>query len=180
MNHTRSKGAALIVSLILLTAVTTIAIVSMEQSSTQIRIVNSNQQNENVFNTSMSELEAMIDLALIDTMPLAQARYTSSDQDGDGITDVDPDTQNLIYAPFAVAPSQNYDTLNVSVTTTYAGKTPLNNGTTISQGNSMGIQEIPFILTAITETGRQLANGRRAFSSQQSLRFTYKSAASNM
>ena len=50
------RGSALIVSLIMLTAVTFLAVVNLQSSTTQVRIVNNLQTKETVFHTSKREL----------------------------------------------------------------------------------------------------------------------------
>ena len=175
MTYQRSKGAALIVSLILLTAVTTVAIVSMEQSSTQVRIVSSSQQSENVFQASMSELEAKIDLAFEDTLPFAQSRFNVQTE-GD-IAVIDEPTQTANFMPFAMTPEDNYDdNIDVAISVQFDGQHTMGTGNALNEGNSMGIQEVPFILRAASRAGRALANGRRAFSSDQAIKFTYRAS----
>lgn len=58
MQYQSSKGAALIISLVMLTAVTFLAVVSLQRSTLQVRMVGNTQMKEQVFHTAMSELEA--------------------------------------------------------------------------------------------------------------------------
>ena len=54
----RQTGSALVVSLIMLSAVTFLAIISMESSSVQLKMVSNSQKSEQVFQAALSELEA--------------------------------------------------------------------------------------------------------------------------
>ncbi len=62
MKYQSSKGAALIVSLVMLTAVTFLAVVSLQRSTLQVRMVGNTQLKEQTFHTSMSELAAKYEL----------------------------------------------------------------------------------------------------------------------
>ena len=57
-SHSRQKGMALVVSLVLLTAITLLAIVSLSRSTLQVRMVNDSQISETVFQAALGELEA--------------------------------------------------------------------------------------------------------------------------
>lgn len=52
------RGMALVVSLVLLTAVTLLALVSLSRSTLQVRMVNDTQISETVFQAALGELEA--------------------------------------------------------------------------------------------------------------------------
>ena len=58
MQYQSSKGAALVISLVMLTAVTFLAVVSLQRSTLQVRMVGNTQMKEQVFHTAMSELES--------------------------------------------------------------------------------------------------------------------------
>ena len=52
------RGSALIVSLVILTAITFLALISIQSSSVQLKMVNNSQKSEAVFQSALSELEA--------------------------------------------------------------------------------------------------------------------------
>lgn len=61
MINLKQQGSALIVSLIMLTSVTFLAIISLQGSTTQIRIVTNLQIKEDVFHTTKRELNSHFD-----------------------------------------------------------------------------------------------------------------------
>ncbi len=61
MKKLQQTGSALIVSLIMLTSVTFLAVLSLQSSTTQIRIVSNLQIKEDVFHTSKRELATKYD-----------------------------------------------------------------------------------------------------------------------
>ncbi|GAA6144339.1 hypothetical protein [Thalassolituus maritimus] len=61
MRLSHQQGSALIVSLIMLTSVTFLAILSLQSSTTQIKIVNNLQIKEDVFHTTKRELRKQYD-----------------------------------------------------------------------------------------------------------------------
>lgn len=61
MKKLQQTGSALIVSLIMLTSVTFLAVLSLQSSTTQIRIVSNLQIKEDVFHTSKRELGKQYD-----------------------------------------------------------------------------------------------------------------------
>ena len=56
MNISKNEGSALIVSLVMLTAVTFLAILSLQSSTTQIRMVTNLEIKEEIFHTTAREL----------------------------------------------------------------------------------------------------------------------------
>jgi hypothetical protein len=66
MKIVKQQGSALIVSLIMLTSVTFLAILSLQGSTTQIRIVSNLQIKEDMFHTSKRELSTQYDNYLDD------------------------------------------------------------------------------------------------------------------
>lgn len=55
------QGSALIISLVILTAITIGAVVAMQRSTLQVRMVGNMQHQQNVFNAAQSDLSALID-----------------------------------------------------------------------------------------------------------------------
>ncbi|HBS41120.1 MAG TPA: hypothetical protein DEA26_00465 [Oceanospirillales bacterium] len=82
----RQTGSALVVSLIMLSAVTFLAIISMESSSVQLKMVSNSQKSEQVFQAALSELEAQFSESneygdAEDTLYEAMTSFTT-DEDG--------------------------------------------------------------------------------------------------
>ena len=90
------SGSALVVSLIMLTAVTFLAIISMESSSLQLKMVGNSQKSETVFQSALSELEAQFSESneygdTEDTLYEAMTSFTT-DANGDFLsTPIDAD-----------------------------------------------------------------------------------------
>lgn len=55
------RGSALIISLVILTAITLGAVVAMQRSTLQVRMVGNMQHQQNVFNAAYSDLGSLID-----------------------------------------------------------------------------------------------------------------------
>jgi len=75
------KGSALIVSIGMLTAVTLLAVVSLQGSTTQLKIVNNFQIREEVFTTTNRELKSQFDIfqdKQLDSASLSEARAKTS------------------------------------------------------------------------------------------------------
>ena len=58
MKNIKQRGAALIVSLVMLTAVTFLAVLSLQSSSTQVKMVSNTAIRESVFQAAISALES--------------------------------------------------------------------------------------------------------------------------
>jgi Tfp pilus assembly protein PilX len=171
MRLSHKRGAALIVSLVLLTAVTSVAIVSMENSSTQIKVVGNNQVYETVFQTSMSELEAKVGNALTNTSTFAESRF-SAEVDENGVAKFDPITLEIQYNAVPLDEEPYYKNVDVTAATRYVGQGTMN--TTLHEGDGGDFQTIPFEVTASSSAGRLRKDGKRSFTSNQSVRFTFK------
>lgn len=126
----QQRGSALIVSLIMLSAVTFLAIVSMEGSSVQLKMIANTQQSERVFQNVLSELEGQYSASkeggsLEDT--LGEATRNSS---------IDPETGEVSYKA-VTASTVTSSGNNLSVQVVASGRRNLNgqlNGST-SAGN---------------------------------------------
>lgn len=82
----KQAGSALVISLIMLTAVTFLAIISMENSSLQLKMVGNSQKSEAVFQAALSELEAQFSESneFGDTEDTLYEAMTSFTTDADG------------------------------------------------------------------------------------------------
>jgi len=70
----RQSGSVLAISLVLLTAITLIALMGLQRSGLQSRIVANIQHKERIFNASYSELECVFESFQDDTQDLSDAR----------------------------------------------------------------------------------------------------------
>lgn len=81
MTTANQQGSALIVSLIMLTSVTFLAILSLQSSTTQIRIVSNLQIKEDVFHATSREQDHQYDKVVNDPDKLDEL-YAAVTQDG--------------------------------------------------------------------------------------------------
>jgi type IV pilus assembly protein PilX len=165
MKIVKQQGSALIVSLIMLTSVTFLAILSLQGSTTQIRIVSNLQIKEDMFHTSKRELGYQYDgfrnqLAKVQEMSDAMSSAVNTTEDG-------------VSAPEAQAIDSMLDTsvggYIQSSTLRYTQTVPVNlNHSLDGIGSSVGaIATMPFeIVSATTDS-----SGR--FRSNQKLGFKY-------
>ncbi len=70
----RQAGSVLAISLVLLTAITLIALMGLQRSGMQTKIIANIQHKARVFNTSYSEVECSYDLFQDDTQELSDAK----------------------------------------------------------------------------------------------------------
>lgn len=59
--NAQQRGSSLIISLVILTAITIGAVVAMQRSTLQVRMVGNMQHQQNIFNAAQSDLSALID-----------------------------------------------------------------------------------------------------------------------
>jgi hypothetical protein len=81
MKPSYEQGSALIVSLIMLTSVTFLAILSLQSSTTQIRIVSNLQMKEDIFHSTSREQDHQYDKVVNDPDKLDEL-YAAVTQDG--------------------------------------------------------------------------------------------------
>ena len=159
----KQRGSALIVSLIMLTAVTFLAIVNLQGSTTQIRIVNNLQTNETVFHTSKRELGT---------------KYSKYRNDPDNSTEmsnaIEQSASDAVYTVTADVPVDT--TLIDSITSTlrYKNNTPVNFNYGFSSDSSVGhMTQMQF------EVATETLDKTERFTSEQLLGFTFKRISAN-
>lgn len=59
--NSQQRGSSLIISLVILTAITIGAVVAMQRSTLQVRMVGNMQHQQNVFNAAQNDLSSLID-----------------------------------------------------------------------------------------------------------------------
>lgn len=59
--NAQQRGSSLIISLVILTAITIGAVVAMQRSTLQVRMVGNMQHQQNVFNAAQNDLSSLID-----------------------------------------------------------------------------------------------------------------------
>ena len=164
MKKIQQTGSALIISLIMLTSVTFLAVLSLQSSTTQIRIVSNLQIKEEVFHTSKRELSNQYSdykdiAAKIAELSLAMEKAVSGGGQGSAAS-----------RSLSVAVASEIDTAQFSQESTlaYQKTTPVNLNYSFGKDSSVGvISSLPFELTSETEN----SNGR--FRSFQRQGFTY-------
>ncbi|MDQ4422511.1 MAG: hypothetical protein QF808_01245 [Thalassolituus sp.] len=164
MKKLQQTGSALIVSLIMLTSVTFLAVLSLQSSTTQIRIVSNLQIKEDVFHTSKRELSNQYSdykdiAAKIAELSLAMEKSVA--QGGsEGATEKSLD--------LVIASDIDTGKYSQESTLAYQKSTPVNLNYSFGKDSSVGvISSLPFELTSETEN----SNGR--FRSFQRQGFTY-------
>jgi len=164
MRRINQQGSALIVSLIMLTSVTFLAIISLQSSTTQIRIVNNLQIKEDIFHTSKRELGSQYDAyknSMDKIQELSEAMAGSAILASDG----SPSPQPKLLDPI-VDTSGGYYVQTTQVR--YSSIVPVNLNYSFAKDSSVGnISSMPFEL--LSET----ADSSDRFRSSQRLGFKY-------
>ena len=138
MKKLQQTGSALIVSLIMLTSVTFLAVLSLQSSTTQIRIVSNLQIKEDVFHTSKRELTTKYDSyrktdAYSDELLSAWGLFGASKRVDTGV----------------MIDTSNYRSITSQVSSQSNIQTSMNNGW--SEGNSVGyFAPLPFEIHSTT------------------------------
>jgi len=122
---TQQRGATLVISLTMITAVTLMAIVALQRVTVQQKMVNNIQISELVFNTGMNELEAKYGRFANEegvTQTLADA-VNNPEIDAEGNVRTDPVTGKPLYKPLPLQAEANLsrDFLQASVQLQYLG-----------------------------------------------------------
>lgn len=163
VNLTRQRGSALIVSLIMLTAVTFLAIVNLQSSTTQIRIVSNLQTKETVFHTSKREL--------VSKFVKYRQNGNSSDEMSAAIESWADDDIASLSADVAI------DTAvidSIDTTLQYMNNTPVNFNYGFSSDSSVGhMTRMKF------EIATETMDKTKRFSSSQELGFTFQRISAN-
>lgn len=156
-------GSALIVSLIMLTAVTFLAIVNLQSSTTQVRIVNNLQTKETVFHTSKREL--------ITKYVKYRKNGNSSDDLAASIEQAVNNSVASVLTDVAIDTSQ-IDSITSSLR--FKNNTPVNFNYGFSSDSSIGhLTQMQF--EVLTET----VDKSERFSSSQLLGFTFQRISAN-
>ena len=140
------RGSALIVSLVILTAITFLALISIQSSSVQLKMVNNSQKSEAVFQSALSELEAQFSesgktsSAILDK--LHEARY---------LVEIDPDTGEVVLDATSGEPTYQPVSLtretsgreSITISARFTGRNTIN--ATLNGDISAGVfQYLPF------------------------------------
>ncbi len=159
----KQRGSALIVSLIMLTAVTFLAIVNLQGSTTQIRIVNNLQIKETVFHTTKRELGS---------------KYSKYRNDPDNSTDlseaIEKSTDDSVASVDADVAVDSTQIDSITSTLRYRNTTPVNFNYGFSSSSSAGhLTQMQF------EVASETLDKTERFSSSQDLGFTYLRISAN-
>jgi Tfp pilus assembly protein PilX len=174
MNYSANRGAALIVSLIMLTAVTFLAVISLQNSSTQVKMVSNTQTRESVFQAGMSSLETLVSDFSADkdgTAILAEAMTNAVVDNGEAV--MDQETLNPMFDKVR----NNNDRYNynekslkpVDVSVTYRGTGSNMNFSLSGDSSVQKFNKHPFLAEAAAEDRSE------RFASDQDLGFTFMS-----
>ncbi len=157
------RGSALIVSLIMLTAVTFLAVVNLQSSTTQVRIVQNLQTKETVFHTSKREL--------ITKYVKYRKNGNSSDDLAQAIEEAVNDSVATLTADVTIDTDQ-IDHIDSSLR--YKNNTPVNFNYGFSSDSSIGhMTQMQF------EVATETVDKSQRFSSSQLLGFTFQRISAN-
>jgi hypothetical protein len=158
------QGSALIVSLVMLTSVTFLAILSLQGSTTQLRVVGNLQIKEDVFHTSKRELGSQYDsyrneLTKVQELSLAMEGAVKENADG-------------APTPEAISLDSMLDTTTEPYTQLsqlrYTQRIPVNLNYSFAKDSSVGaISSMPFEIVSVT------TDKSERFHSNQRLGFKY-------
>lgn len=163
LNRRRQRGSALVVSLIMLTAVTFLAIVNLQSSTTQIRIVSNLQTKETVFHTSKREVLSKF------------SKYRRNGQSSDEMSLAISQWVNGDVASLSADVAVDTDVINsINTTLRFRNNTPVNFNYGFSSDSSVGhLTRMKFEL--VTDT----LDKTQRFSSSQDLGFTFQRISAN-
>ena len=157
MKKLQQTGSALIVSLIMLTSVTFLAVLSLQSSTTQIRIVSNLQIKEDVFHTSKRELSK---------------QYDGYRDDVNKLDELNDAFENSILGqanelPPEVSYNQN-DIGSIASAVTALQATPVNLNFSFAKNSSVGA-----LATMKFELSADVTDSTNRFTSRQHLGFKY-------
>ena len=164
-SFTGSRGAALIVSMILLTATTMTALVALQNSSMQIRMVGNTQSKESVFQAAMSELESNFTRVRQDTQLLADAAFSVEMEQGE--VKINQDSNLPEFTPQGIDPGPNYKKTQVETSIVYVGRHALGTDTSVGK-----YSRLPFEINADAAI-----ENNAAFNSSQTLNISFLASA---
>lgn len=157
MINLKQQGSALIVSLIMLTSVTFLAILSLQGSTTQIRIVSNLQIKEDVFHTTKRELDKQYD------------GYRDDMDKLDELTDAFQ--KSVLGLEASLTPEVQYDQKNIGGVISAVKSlqaTPVNLNFTFAKNSSVGA-----LSTMKFELASSVTDSSERFNSRQRLGFNY-------
>ncbi|MBE0482671.1 MAG: hypothetical protein IBX52_04135 [Bacterioplanes sp.] len=171
MKH--QSGSVLLLTLVMLTGVTMMAMVALQRSSVQIRMVGNSQIKEATFQTALNELDAKYrrlgqevqgSKMLIDALRSVQL-------DQDGSPQINPNTGSVVFLPAALTPEQHpvRAYLTVSSQIQYTGNGAQFNHSFADDSSQTLFQQYRFSLLANAEAQHVIA-------SQQTLGVSYLAA----
>ena len=174
MNLTTSKGATLAVSLVMLTSVTLLALVSLQRSALQSKMVSNFQIKQTAYDIAYSEVEAKFqDSASQNSDNQNMLAALNSVQLGDnGVAQRDPVTNAPLTVPVNLAAESRYGHPNMAIATNlrYTG-TPTSLNHTLSGDSSKGeFTEYQFRIES-------QVNATNNIGSHQAFGFSYKVAS---
>lgn len=122
MTLTKSKGATLAVSLVMLTAVTFVAVLGLQRSTLQTRMVANTQHSQQAFNIASSELEGNyteFEFSQLGTEKLVQAMNSVEKEKVDGKDKAirDENTGEFNFLPHPLDPMSTYNDSKATITT---------------------------------------------------------------
>jgi len=162
MIKSKQNGSALLVSLVMLTSVTFLAVLSLQSSTTQLKVVSNLQIKEDMFHTSKRELTSQYDGYRDDInkiKELSKAMENAVLKNEDNV---------LTPKPFDIDAAITLESKSAKSSISYTKKTPVNLNYSFAKDSSVGaMTSMPFeILSTISDsTGR--------FHSSQRLGFKY-------
>lgn len=118
MTLTKSKGATLAVSLVMLTAVTFVAVLALQRSTLQTKMVANTQHSQQAFSIASSELAGNYDL--IETSKLGTERLAAAMNNvakADGVAQRDQDTGEFLFWPLPVPAMSIYGGTKIRIST---------------------------------------------------------------
>ncbi len=159
----RQRGSALMVSLIMLTAVTFLAIVNLQSSTTQIRIVSNLQTKETVFHTSKREVVSKF------------VKYRKNGDNSDEMSDAIESWADGTIASLSADVAVDTSVINsINTTLRYMNNTPVNFNYGFSSDSSVGhMTRMKF------EVATETLDKTQRFSSSQELGFTFQRISAN-
>ncbi|TNC91724.1 PilX N-terminal domain-containing pilus assembly protein [Thalassolituus sp.] len=170
-SFTGSRGAALIVSMILLTATTMTALVALQNSSMQIRMVGNTQSKESVFQAAMSELESNFTRVRQDTQLLADAAFSVEMEQGE--VKINQDSNLPEFTPQGIDPGPNYKKTQVETSIVYVGRGLMFSRHALGTDTSVGkYSRLPFEINADAAI-----ENNAAFNSSQTLNISFLASA---
>jgi len=170
LNHAR--GAALIVTLMLLTATTMVALVSLQGAGLNIKMVNNTQSKESVFQVAMSELETNFNRVRQDTALLAEAAFSVAMNDSGEVV-IDQNSQLPEFKPQSIDSGPHYDKTVIDTNIRYVGRGLMFSRHALGTDTSVGkYSRLPF---EISSDAAILNN--EAFNSSQTLNISFLASA---